>query len=66
MNRFFTAGLGAGLAVVLAVNIYFEVDVTLGLNLVALTTAGIIVNQFLGIVGMRVLKPTLENEADSE
>jgi hypothetical protein len=59
-------GLGlmsqAGLAVVLAVNIYFEVDVTLGLKLVALTTAGIIINQLTGIEGMKLLKPSLEKE----
>lgn len=54
----------AGLAVVLAVNIYFAVDVTLGLNLVALTTAGILANQILGIEGMRILKPTLEGEEE--
>ncbi|MDF1535476.1 MAG: cation:proton antiporter [bacterium] len=59
-------GLGllsqAGLAVVLAVNIYFEVDAALGLNLIALTTAGIVVNQLLGIEGMKLLKSTFEEE----
>ncbi|UCG39419.1 MAG: hypothetical protein JSV00_04105 [bacterium] len=53
-------GLGllsqAGLAVVLAVNIYLEVDARLGLSLVALTTAGILVNQFLGLLGIGTLK----------
>jgi hypothetical protein len=61
-------GLGlmsqAGLAVVLAVNIYFEVDVTIGLKLVALTTAGVLINQLTGIEGMRLLKPSLEKEDD--
>lgn len=56
-------GLGllsqAGLAVVLAVNIYLEIDVKTGLSLVALTTAGIIINQVLGWAGMKMLGKNL-------
>ena len=63
-------GLGlmsqAGLAVVLAVNIHFAVDAQLGLKLVALTTAGVLINQLTGIEGMKLLKPMLEREDDSE
>ncbi len=63
-------GLGlmsqAGLAVVLAVNIYFAVDVQLGLKLVALTTAGVLINQLTGIEGMKLLRPVLELEEEEE
>ncbi|MEE8590645.1 MAG: hypothetical protein V3T35_04895 [Spirochaetia bacterium] len=60
-------GLGllgqAGLAVVLAVNIYLEMDVEMGLSLVALTTAGILINQVLGLLGMRVFSQHLDKNS---
>jgi Kef-type K+ transport system membrane component KefB len=63
-------GLGllsqAGLTVVLAVNIYLEVDRDLGLDLVALAVAGILINQVLGVFGMQLLESSLEVDGEEE